>query len=286
MLQLEGVAQDDNDTTSDSGEGRMEAQKRRLRPVRSVVSSDGYSPVATDGDIVALSKPRMKPAAPLPTIRAPKTCAEPARHDIHVQLQSRRIVIGNAPVCPASSAHVNPETQAKHVGWGSKDSDGDGDGESSRLPLGYVSRKSVALLRKSNSFEPDFQTRMERFQQRSRQKKEELRQRAAIAEQARVHTPKINKVGQHPWSCSSWETNLCPCWQSARSSCDDKSPTCLPGRTRRRISSLACAPRRRRRKSRPARQSLQSARGPKTYSTAEVTRSLAARSRTDCNCSG
>lgn len=187
----------------------MEAAKERLQPARSAVSSDGYSPVAIDGDIVAPSKPgRAKPAAPLPTRRAPKACAGSARHDIHVQLQSRRVVVGNAPVVPGSTAYTNSETQAKHT---EKDSDGDGEGSSP--PLGFVSRKSVALLIKSDRFEPDFQTRMERFQQKSRQKKEELRQRAAIAEQARVHTPEINKVGQQPWSRSSnGEIDRCPCW--------------------------------------------------------------------------
>lgn len=206
MLRLEGIDPDSSDSTSDS-DGAMqpggcdEAATGKLQSVRSAVSSDGYSPVTIDGGPAGTLTPSMTgvtPAAPLPAWRPSKTRVGPARHDIHVQIQGRRVIRDAG----ASRVESASENRTKPAEKGTCDSIS--DGESAQPPLGFVSRKSVALLRKSDNFEPDFQTRMQRFQQKSRQKKEELRQRAAIAEQTSVHTPEINRVRQSIGCLRHW----------------------------------------------------------------------------------
>jgi len=109
-----------------------------------------------------------------------------------------------------------------------------------------LSKTSEELLRRSATFEPDFQTRMKQFLTKNQQKKERIRQALAVEEEpAIVPMPRINQVQALTMLCrlSCFNANFLRAMIDVnrdRRAYRATFHTCLRGTTRRKASLRAC----------------------------------------------
>lgn len=194
MLQLDGIG-DDGDIDFD-----FTSKTERLRFPDSTGSSDGYSSMSMSGERApSVPKHSCELIAPIRNWEPPTYCDRTSALNANLTRMARKregirpspsATMGEVAMFQTNDALARPKTMVN-----TSEADECDVSNPYHWPPSYVSRKSVAILRESGRFEPNFQDRMENFQQKARRKKEELRQRAAAAEQSSVHpTPQINQV--------------------------------------------------------------------------------------------
>ncbi|KAG1690928.1 hypothetical protein DVH05_027387 [Phytophthora capsici] len=139
------------------------------------------SETSSSADCYSLDDERPAAVAPLhilsPQLREQENTCQPG-HDLELPLE--------VPDC-VDAVELTDEGEAEVV----EDEDFQKESDLSR---GYTNKTSAALLRRSGTFEPDFQARMKQFLLKNQQKKERIRQSLRVEEEPDVNPmPRINE---------------------------------------------------------------------------------------------
>lgn len=189
MLQLEDAGLQIDNTEA----GRVNRPVHLIEEPRQETAcpSDGYSPVALDEGSETFASSYGSPLAPLAQsqIVSPLQTTPPI-----LQCLASRQTKDMHPMSRAITQSTTNEPRVEYPDARHDRGSAVNDAAAAHYPV-YASRRSVALLRRSDQFEPDFQARVQRWIQQSRQKKDEIRKTAIAEEQKTVRaTPAINAV--------------------------------------------------------------------------------------------